>query len=39
MVVLPQPDGPKIAYLFPFSQVIENGFNAYVGFASFGLYE
>ena len=28
IVVFPHSDGPKIAYLFPSSQVIENGFNA-----------
>ena len=28
IVVFPHPEGPRIAYLFPFSQVIENGFNA-----------
>ena len=28
IVVFPQPDGPRIAYLFPFSQVMENGFSA-----------
>ena len=28
IVVFPHPDGPKIAYLFPSSQTIENGFNA-----------